>query len=330
MAAGVNPARIKLIEEKPLGTVAVLGSANADIVVHVERRPLGGETLMGGDLEQYPGGKGANQAAAAARSGAHVVFLGAVGRDAHGEFLLRSLGAAGVDTSHVTKVDRPTGTALILVTPDGENSIVVSPGANGTIDIPAAEAVSEHWLQADVLVMNMEIPFETVQHVAARAAAAGVRVVLNVAPARAIEPALLRLCDPLLVNEHEARIALGDVALPTAAPFEALAQALLEAGARSVVITLGAQGALVAGPTGMARVPAHKVAVVDTTGAGDAFVGATAAELALGVPLEEALAYATAVSALAVTRAGAQSSYLDRSAVEQFITEQDSGSQAHQ
>lgn len=302
-----------------MGTVAVLGSANADLVVHVDRRPLGGETLLGSDLQQFPGGKGANQAAAAARSGAQVRFLGAWGNDGNAAFLRAALEGAGVDVSHVAVVPMPTGTAMIMITPDGENSIVVSSGANRTINIDAAAAVSDQWLTADVLVMNLEIPYETVADVAARAAAAGVRVVINAAPARQLDDATLRLCDPLLVNEHEALAVLGERQLPTGASFEDTAQALMAAGAKSVVITLGAKGAVVASPTGVERISAYSVQVADTTGAGDAFVGATAAELARGIPLERAVEFATAMSAVAVTRMGAQSSYADRAEVEQFI-----------
>lgn len=302
-----------------MGRVVVLGSANADLVVDVERRPGAGETLLGGDLRQYPGGKGANQAAAAARSGADVTFLGAVGHGGNGDFLLAALADAGVDVSRVARVERPTGCALIFITPDGENSIVVSPGANATIDVAAAEAVSDCWAAADVLVLALEIPLATVEHVVARAAELGVRVLLNAAPAQVIGRETLSRCDPLVVNEYEARLVLGEGSQPEEATFEELAAALLAAGARSVVITLGADGALVADGAGMRRVPAYRVEVKDTTGAGDAFVGATGAELARGVPLADAVSFATAMSAVAVQGAGAQSSYADRAVVERFI-----------
>ncbi len=304
-----------------MGNVVVLGSANADLVVHVERRPGGGETLLGSDLQFFPGGKGANQAAAAARSGSQVTFLGAVGADGNGDFLRRSLAEAGVDASHVRTVDRPTGTALVFLTPDGENSIVVSPGANMTIDVAAAEAVSEIWLAADILVLNLELPLATVSHVIERAHAAGVRVLLNAAPAQVMEAGPLAHCDPLVVNEYEARVVLDDPSIPEDASFEYLVGKLRETGAAAVVITLGAEGALVADATGITKVPAYKVDAVDTTGAGDAFVGAMATELAAGATLAEAVSFATAMSAVAVQRMGAQSSYANRAEVEQFIAD---------
>jgi ribokinase len=301
--------------------VVVLGSANADLVVHVERRPEAGETLLGSDVQLFPGGKGANQAAAAARSGAHVTFLGALGRDGNADFLRRSLADAGVDTSHVVTVNRPTGSALVLLTPDGDNSIVVSPGANTTVDVAAAEAVSEYWLAADVLVLNLETPLATAVHVVERAHAAGVRVLLNAAPAQVLDAATIARCDPLVVNEHEARVVLDEPSTEHAT-FSELAAKLLAAGAPSVVITLGARGALIAEASGITEVPAYRVTATDTTGAGDAFVGAVATELARGESLVEAARFATAMSAVAVQRMGAQSSYAPRAEVEEFIAAQ--------
>lgn len=305
--------------------VMVVGSANVDLVVEVPRRPGGGETLLGGDLRRLPGGKGANQAAAAARCGADAGIVACVGDDADGAFLRDRLSAVGVDTSTLIGVDGATGTAIILLTPDGENSIVVSPGANAALDIERAEQHAAAWTGSRVLVLSLEIPAATAFRVAARAAACGTRVVLNAAPATRIAPETLRLCDPLIVNEHEARAALGDdtthAAGLAAEDYERLAGRLREAGARSVVITLGSAGAVVAGgraetPT---RVAAHRVPVIDTTGAGDAFVGAVACELARGVDLLEAVRFATAVSAVSVQRVGAQASYADRAEVEAFI-----------
>lgn len=308
--------------------VVVVGSANADLVVEVPRRPAGGETLLGGDLRLLPGGKGANQAAAAARCGADAGILACVGDDANGAFLRERLSAAGVDTGGLVEVHRPTGTAVIFVTPDGENSIVVSPGANAALDVDLAERRSEVWSGARVLVLSLEIPEATAFRVAGLAAAAGVRVVLNAAPATRVAPEVLRFCDPLIVNEHEALAVLAalgeafeDRAGLSLADYEGLARRLCEAGARSVVITLGAEGAIVldGGAAAPARVAAYRVRAVDTTGAGDAFVGAVACELASGAGLVEAVRFATAVSAVSVQRLGAQASYADRAEVEAFI-----------
>lgn len=317
--------------------VAVVGSANVDLVVAVPRRPGGGETLLGADLRRLAGGKGANQAAAAARCGAGVGFVGCVGggtggdsdADVDGEFLLARLAEAGVGTAGVTVARRPTGTAIIMLTPDGENSIVVSPGANGDLDIARVERVSAVWETARVVVLSLEIPAETVEHVAVRAAVAGARVLLNAAPAMPLSPAVLGVCDPLVVNEHEARQLLGESVGEGRANSDAgdgayylsLAERLLEAGARSAVITLGSAGSLVVDASGSTSVPAHRVPVVDTTGAGDAFVGAVACELARGAALADAVRFATAVAALSVQRLGAQASYADRAEVEAFLRE---------
>jgi ribokinase len=301
--------------------VAVLGSANVDIVVEVPRRPLAGETLLGSDLHVYSGGKGANQAAAAARSGASTRFVACVGRDSHGQFVRDQLAHAGVDVGGVRSVDRPTGTALILLTPDGENSIVVSPGANHAMDAATADAAASIWSSADVLVLNLETPLSTVEHVAASAAARGVRVLLNAAPAQRLEPALLAVCDPLVVNEHEARLLLED---DGGRSFAELAEEFLAAGGvRSVVITLGAGGCVVADGDGVEPVAAYDVQAVDTTGAGDAFVGATACELARGSSLIGAVRFATAVAAISVQAMGAQSSFPDRGTVEAFLADRE-------
>jgi len=300
--------------------VAVIGSANVDLVVEVERRPGAGETLFGGDLQQLPGGKGANQAAAAARSGAQVAMIACVGPDSNGAFLRESLERAGVDTTHVSEGSRPTGTAIILVTPDGENSIVVSSGANFDVDRALVERTADVWTSTRVLVMNHEIPFDVVTAAAERAEAAGVRLVLNAAPSRFLEASMLARCDPLIVNEHEAREVLGvDDDDPDANRYERLAERLRDRGARSVVITLGGDGAIVVDSAGKTHVAAHRVPVVDTTGAGDAFVGAVACELASGASLGSAVEFATAVSAVSVQRVGAQASYADRPEVEAFI-----------
>ncbi|MFH8252570.1 ribokinase [Microbacterium sp. B2969] len=301
-----------------MNRVAVLGSANADLVVEVPRRPAGGETLLGSDLHVFAGGKGANQAAAAARSGASTSFHACVGRDENGEVVRSRLVEAGVAVEGIVTVDRPTGTALILVTPDGENSIVVSPGANQALDVGHAEATADQWSNADVLVLNLETPRETVERVAAMAAERGVRVLLNAAPAEQVSSVTLAVCDPLVVNEHEARALLEDDGNSS---FARLAERFLDLGVRSVVITLGAAGALYGDRNGIDTVPSFRVPVVDTTGAGDAFVGATACELAAGTPLRDAVAFASAVAALSVQRMGAQSSYPDRRQVEAWLAE---------
>lgn len=299
-----------------MNRVAVLGSANADLVVKVPRRPDAGETLLGSDLRVFAGGKGANQASAAARSGAETSFFARVGADENAAIIRSQLVDAGVNVTRMEAIDRPTGTALILVTPDGENSIVVSPGANHALDVDFVEAYADQWSAADILVLNLESPLPTVEHAVAMAAARGIRVLLNAAPAEQLSAETLAVCDPLVVNEHEARILLDD---DGTSPFPELAQRFIDQGVRSIIITLGAAGALYGDSDGVDVVSSFSVDVVDTTGAGDAFVGATACELARGRRLREAVEFATAVAALSVQTMGAQSSYPDRGHVESWL-----------
>ncbi|MFF1598801.1 ribokinase [Streptomyces mirabilis] len=283
----------------------VVGSANADLVIGVERRPAAGETVLGSDLVVHPGGKGANQAVAAGRLGARTALLARVGDDAHGRLLLDSQRAAGVDTAGVLVGGAPTGVALITVDPSGDNSIVVSPGANGRLTPEDVRSAGNLLAASRVVSAQLEIPLETVVEVV-RNLAPGSRFVLNPSPPRALPAEVLAACDPLIVNEHEARVIVGTDLGDSP---EDWASALLSLGPRSVVITLGARGALVASAEGAARVPSVKVETVDTTGAGDAFTAALAWRLGLDEPLAEAAAYAARVGAAAVTRAGAQESF---------------------
>ncbi|WP_320778038.1 ribokinase [Streptomyces sp. CRN 30] len=287
----------------------VVGSANADLVIGVDRRPAAGETVLGSDLAVHPGGKGANQAVAAARLGARTALLARVGDDAHGRLLLDSQADAGVDTAGVLVGGAPTGVALIAVDPSGDNSIVVSLGANARLTPEDIRAAAGLLRASRVVSTQLEIPLESVVEVAraVRDLPEGTtRLVLNPSPPQPLPEEVLAACDPLIVNEHEARvIAGGDLA---GSP-EDWARALLALGPRSVVITLGARGALVASAEGTVRVPAVTVEAVDTTGAGDAFTAALAWKLGQGDTLAEAAAYAARVGAAAVTRAGAQASF---------------------
>ncbi|RZQ65040.1 ribokinase [Amycolatopsis suaedae] len=280
-----------------MSELLVVGSANVDLVVETQRRPGAGETVLGGDTRVLPGGKGANTAVAAAKLGAGTALYGAVGSDEYGELLLDSLGEAGVDTSLVEMTYRPTGIAYITVTPDGENSILVSPGANNTVE---PDRLTDALPGAKVLVASMEIPRATVERAVLDAAAAGVRTILNLSPVARVSGEALAALDILLVNEHEAKWLLdgGDDLT-----------ALLSLGPSAAVVTLGARGALVVESTGTTELEALRVEAVDTTGAGDAFAGALAAGLAREVGLVQAAREATWVSAYSVTRAGAQPSY---------------------
>jgi ribokinase len=254
--------------------VVVVGSANVDLVVDIARRPLAGETILGSDLTTTPGGKGANQAVAAGRLGADVAFVGCVGDDAAGRLLHDSLLAAGVDVSMLRTVTAPTGTAIIMVTPDGDNSIIVAAGASRRLTTDVLAESRALWQDAAVVVAQLEIPLPTVHALAERAASAGVRFVLNAAPALALTRATLRVCDPLVVNETEAAFMVGADQSDPITP--EVMRALLALGPRSVVVTLGGDGVLVAcaeTPDEIVHVLAESVAAVDTTGAGDAFVG---------------------------------------------------------
>lgn len=297
------------------GEILVVGSANADLVVQVPRRPAGGETLLGGELQTYAGGKGANQAAAAGWAGGRVSFVGSVGHDGNGDFLSDRLVDAGVDIETLQRTERPSGTAVIFITPDGENSIVVSPGANADVSVEQVRSVDQCLATAKVVVISLEIPLETAIEAARSGARGSGRVLFNAAPSVRLDTETLRCCDPLVVNEHEAQEVLG---AESGMSFEQLAHGLREAGAKSVVITMGEQGALVLDDEGCSAVPAYEVKAVDTTGAGDAFVGALAVGLAEGASLREAAGFATAMSAIAVQRVGAQSSYAERAEVEAF------------
>ncbi|GAB2471943.1 ribokinase [Promicromonospora xylanilytica] len=297
------------------GRVVVVGSANVDLVVDVPRHPAGGETILGGDLRRSPGGKGANQAVGAARAGgADTTFVGALGHDDSAELLLASLAGAGVRTDVVERVGAPTGTALITVTSDGENAIVVSPGANSHVRVGGTQ--KDRIVAADVVLAQLEIPLDTVL-AAARARPDGALFVLNAAPSRALPDELWQQLDVLVVNEHEAADLVGGAGRGPGSGVgaEALAAALLDR-VRAVVVTLGGQGSLVAQRGVPAvRVPAAQVTAVDTTGAGDTYCGVLAAALARGAHLTDAARLAGAAGALAVTRPGAQDAVPDAAEV---------------
>ncbi|MGM0386722.1 MAG: ribokinase, partial [Actinomycetota bacterium] len=267
--------------------IAVVGSLNADLLVRVARHPRPGETLHGSGGDIAPGGKGANQALAAALLGGDVAMVGAVGDDAHAGPTTALLRGAGVDLAAVRVVPGPTGLALVTVADSGENAIIVVPGANGTMDAAAVETAADTIAAAGIVVLQGEIPRDGIERAAALATG---RLVVNLAPVLELDRWVLEAADPLVVNEHEAALALDQLGLPAPDGTEAAVRALLGAGVRSVVVTLGADGALVADGDGVARVTSPAVRVVDTTGAGDAFAGALAFRLSRGEGLREAAA----------------------------------------
>lgn len=287
--------------------IVVVGSINADLSVTVDRLPGPGETVPGSSAQVYSGGKGANQAVAAAKLGGDVAMVGAVGEDAYAAPALAGLKDAGVYLGYQFTVPGETGLAIVAVDQAGENNIIVIPGANAAMDTAAVEAAAEVIAGAQAVVLQGEIPVSGLQRAAELATG---RVVFNLAPAIAVPAELLTTADPLIVNEHEGAAAATQLGVdqPSATPSELAAQ-LLEAGCRSVVMTLGGAGALVADASGITPIPATPVDVVDTTGAGDAFAGALVAALVAGEELVAAATWAAQVGAVTVTRPGAQVSY---------------------
>jgi ribokinase len=277
-----------------------------------------GQTVFGNDFFTAPGGKGANQAVAAARLGARVAMAGCVGRDDFGAALTAGLRAAGIATENVVPVDRPTGTALITIDAEGANIIVVISGANGVCDAAMVDRALASAGGPGILLLQHEIPAATNAHAIRAAQAAGWFVILNPAPAAALPVDLLPCIDLLVPNETEAAALIGR---SVASRGDALAAArlLLEQGARSVVVTLGGDGALYCDATDSLHTPAVAVQAVDTTAAGDAYIGALGAALAEGRALPDSLGFAAAAAALSVTRLGAQPSLASRAELSDFI-----------
>lgn len=303
--------------------IVVIGSLNADLVQNVDRLPKPGETVVGGNLETFSGGKGANQAYAAGRMGARVRMIGQVGNDSLASLLLDSLRSAGVNTDSVGAAEMSTGAAVILVLPDGENLIVISPGANATVT-PALAAEKLGGLgEGSFVLSQLEIPTESVRKSLAVAKGRGATTILDPAPARALPGEVLRNVDFLTPNETETAALLGEpgLALDTDADLETAARRILALGPGTAVLKLGARGCLIVSDRHSLRVPGFKVAPVDTTAAGDVFNAAFAAGLAEGRALEPAARFANAAAALSVTRPGAQNSVPSRRQVDRFLKE---------
>lgn len=288
--------------------VTVVGSTNADVTATMPRLPGPGETLLGTSIVTSPGGKGANQALAAARSGAAVRFVGAVGDDPAARTALAQLREQGVDLSRVSvRAGTPTGTALIWVDDSAENSIVVISGANATVGPDDVDRAADADALEGIVVVQGEIPVAAVERAVHRAPG---RVVVNLAPVVPVPPQVLTSADPLIVNEHEGAQALRLLGgNPDGADERGIVAGLRAAGVPSVVLTLGSRGALVTDGGGIRAIPAAPVKALDTTGAGDAFVGAVSAKLAEGADLFAATSFATRFAAAAVLKAGTQTSY---------------------
>jgi ribokinase len=291
-----------------MASVLVIGSSNTDMVVKVDRFPQPGETLLGGEFLMFPGGKGANQAVAAARLGANVTFVCRVGDDLFGMKALKGFRDEGINTEYaVTDSGNASGVALITVNRQGENEIVVAPGANAKLPIQDIEQCTRAFAEADVILTQLEVPLPVVEYVCSQCTRLNKRVILNPAPARALPDSLLGGLFLITPNETEAAM-LSGVIIRTERDLSSAAQSLLSKGVQNVIITLGAQGAYFRNEREELQVPAPAVTAVDTTAAGDVFNGALAVALAGGKAWKPAIEFAIRAASLSVTRMGAQSS----------------------
>jgi ribokinase len=300
-----------------MSDIVVIGSLNMDLSIRVPRIPLPGETISGENFITSAGGKGANQAAACANLGSQVTMIGAVGQDDFGRRMKEGLRKTGVNVSFIQENPGvPSGTAMIMVDSAGENVIVLSAGANSYVVID--RNTEELIRNAKILLLQLEIPVDVVYQAIEIANDAGVPVLLNPAPAIALPQGIYSKIDYLIPNEIEASI-LSGIEVVDIASAEKAASVLLDRGVKTVIITLGANGAFLASGNDRHAIPAMKINPVDTTGAGDAFIGGFATAIVEEKPIERALQYATAAGALAATKTGAQSSLPSRQELEQFI-----------
>ncbi len=299
--------------------ILVVGSSNTDMVVQSARIPVPGETILGGRFVMAGGGKGANQAVAAARLGAQVTLIARIGDDVFGRSARANLEKEGINTDFVV-VDpsEPSGVALILVDDKGENIIAVAPGANGRLSPDDVRRALPAFVQADVLLLQFEVPLETVEAAAELAASAGAKVILNPAPARSLPASLLRHVHLLTLNETEAELLTGVRVCGEEARRVAACE-LRRQGVEAVIITLGASGAFLSKKDGETVVPAVAITPIDTTAAGDAFNGALAVALGEGWELTRAVEFANQVGAFAATRLGAQPSLPTRAELDAFL-----------
>ena len=304
-----------------MSNILVVGSFNMDIVVPARHFPAPGETVQGDDLRMVPGGKGANQAVAAARLGARTRIMAQVGADTFGRKGIESLQSTGVDTTLIGFSSRSTGAALITVRSDGENTIVLSPGANATLDSRTALARLPHFGRDTLILLQLEIPLETVEAIARHAHRADATIILDPAPIQSLPPALLQYVDYLTPNQTEAAALLGmaESDLHSIDAAHAASARILAMGPRAVILKLGEQGCWLATSGRSEHIPGFAVACVDTTAAGDVFNAAFAVGLSEGLAPAEAARFANAASAISVTRMGAQSSIPGRAETDAFL-----------
>ncbi|MDO5026157.1 MAG: ribokinase [Trueperella sp.] len=302
------------------GRTCMVGSINADLTVETAQLPGPGQTVTGGPLQILPGGKSANQAVTASKLGAPTDFIGAIGTDPYAAMLEKSLQDAGVNTQFLLHRDGPSGTAIITVDNAGENSIVISPGANGMLTPADIELAHSAIAKAETLGLCLEVATETVIRAAQIARAADTLVVFNFSPIKPVPPELISLIDVLIVNEHElATLADFPPEKVTAARTDTVTTALKEIGVPQAVVTLGAAGSLIYDDAELHHILPFPVATVDTTGAGDSFMGTLLAALATDFSLRDGAVLASCVSALSTTKLGAQNSYPTRSEVQEYL-----------
>jgi len=295
--------------------IIVVGSSNMDMIVKTHHIPAPGETVLSGSFFMSPGGKGANQAVAIARLGGDVIFISKLGNDIFGTQFTQLFNEEGIDTSYlIADEDNPSGVALITVDRKGENSIVVASGANANLSIADIEPALNEIAAADILLVQLEIPMETVNHVVEYAASKGKKIILNPAPANTLSAELLRKIDILTPNMTEAGI-LANMNVTNLASAKKAALAICQQGVKNVIVTMGSLGALLCQKGECSLFPGKQVVTIDTTGAGDVFNGALAVAIAEGKDLETAVIFANEIAAISVTRLGAQSAIPKRSEI---------------
>ncbi len=299
--------------------IVVIGSSNTDMIIKIDRIPRPGETVIGGRFSTAAGGKGANQAVAAARAGGDVTFIGRVGNDIFGDEALKGFAADNIDIDHIIRdTTAPSGVASIFVDRNGQNSIAVADGANANLSPADVEAAEKTIAGADILVMQLETPIETVTAAAMMAHTRGVKVILNPAPARPLTDELLKTVSILTPNETEAELLTG-IGVENEDDARKAAEALLARGVATVMVTMGENGVIIATADGVRKVDAFDVDPVDTTAAGDVFNGALAVAIAEGRQLDKAVLFANAAAAMSVTKLGAQPSAPRRHEIDEFM-----------
>jgi ribokinase len=299
--------------------VTVLGSINMDVVTNVKRHPVTGETVKGWGTEYYPGGKGANQAVAAHLAGGNVTMIGATGNDPFSKKLLENFEAVGLKTNYILQKDTNSGLAFITVNSARDNNIILSEGANAELSIDDVKKILSVINRTDILLLQNEIPWLTTRYAIEAAYKKGIKIVLNPAPASNVDKKILEKIDVLVLNESEANYMTGIEILNYSTAKEALTK-LIDYGTKEVILTLGVNGALYSNiDKELLYTPSFKVRVEDTTAAGDTFIGAFIAEMSTNKPIEDCLKFATAASAITVTKKGAQLSIPKRREIEEFL-----------